>query len=35
PNVLKIEVLKTPKTRSSKLYYLRTAPRKLKELKDK
>ncbi|MBU0613204.1 50S ribosomal protein L19 [Patescibacteria group bacterium] len=35
PNVLKIEVLKTPRTRRSKLYYLRTAPRKLKELKDK
>lgn len=35
PNVLKIEVIKKPKTRKSKLYYLREAPRKLKELKDK
>ena len=35
PNVLKIEVVKKPKTRRSKLYYLRTSPRKLKELKDK
>jgi large subunit ribosomal protein L19 len=35
PNVLKIEVIKTPKTRRSKLYFLRTQPRKLKELKDK
>jgi large subunit ribosomal protein L19 len=35
PNVLKIEVVKKPKTRRSKLYHLRTSPRKLKELKDK
>ncbi|MFA6392134.1 MAG: 50S ribosomal protein L19 [Patescibacteria group bacterium] len=35
PNVLKIEVIKKPRTRRSKLYFLRTAPRKLKELKEK
>lgn len=35
PLISKIAVLKKPKVRRSKLYYLRHQPRKLKELKDK
>jgi len=35
PLISKITVLKKPKVRRAKLYYLRHSPRELKELKEK